>query len=137
MAQFKNSFELLAARYNVGFAQQITDQLENLQQRNIDLFDIMAINEAAHELRQEIKGLFALYRAAHGINKGDDQLMRRVCASHKTILMRRQISNLWKLYNMARADSRELTVEYTRRLSAASLYKSSLLPIEMEYRVAA
>lgn len=137
MEQFENTFELMAARYNVGFAQQIADQLDNLQQRDIDLFDIMAINEVAHEIRQEIKGLFALYRDAHGISKGDGQLMRRVYANHKTILLRRQISDLWKLYQMARADSRELTAEYERRLKAASFYPTSLLPTEREYRGAA
>ena len=111
MEQYDNTFDLMAARYNVGLAQQIADHLENLQQREIDLFDIMAINE----IRQEIKGFFDLYRAAHGISKDDGHLMRWVYANHKTILLRRQISDLWTLYQMARADSRELIAEYTRK----------------------
>lgn len=137
MEQFENTFELMAARYNVGFAQQIADQLDNLQQRDIDLFDIMAINEVAHEIRQEIKGLFALYRDAHGISQGDGQLMRRVYANHKTILLRRQISDLWKLYQMARADGRELTEEYTRRLDTKNEFKTFLPTEKALYRAAA
>ncbi len=136
MERIENTFDLLSAKYNVGFAQQIADQLANLEERDIDLFDILVINEIAHEIRQEIKGLFVLYRSSHGISKGDGQLMRRVYANHKTILLRRQISDLWKLYQMARADSRELTKEYTRRLDAKNGFK--FLPTEKAvYRAAA
>ena len=135
MEQLENTFDVLAARYNVGFAQQIADQLESLDRCELDLFDIMAINDVAGEIRQDIKGLFALYRSAHGISKGNGQLMRRVYANHKTILLRRQISDLWKLYRMARADSRELTAEYNRRLNAAS-YRASV-PTEEKFRAAA
>ena len=137
MERIENTFDLLASRYNVGFAQQVADQLANLEERDIDLFDILVINEIAHEIRQEIKGLFVLYRSSYGISKGDGQLMRRVYANHKTILLRRQISDLWKLHQMARADSRELTAEYERRLNAASLYPSPHSHTERRYRAAA
>lgn len=137
MEHYQNTFEVLAARYDVGFAQQITDQLENLDRCEICLFDILAINEVANEIRQEIKSLFALYRSAHCISKGDEQLMRRIYANHKTILLRRQISDLWKLYQMARADSSELAAEYRRRLNANSLHSTSLLPTERECRAVA
>ena len=137
MERIENTFDLLATKYNVCFAQQVADQLANLEERDIDLFDILAINEIAHEIRQEIKGLFVLYRSAHGISKDDGQLMRRVYANHKTILLRRQISDLWKLYQMARADSRELTAEYTRRLDAKNGFKTFLPTEKALYRAAA
>lgn len=136
MEQYENTFEVMAARYNVGFAQQIADQLENLDRCELDLFDIMAINEVAEEVRQEIKGLFALYRAALGISNENGQLMRRVYANHKTILLRRQISDLWKLYRMARADSRELTAAYMQRLNRGA-YQRTSPPTEKECWAAA
>lgn len=134
MEHFGNTFEVLSARNDVGFAQQIAD-LEKLDCCEINLFDILAINEVANEIRQEIKGLFALYRSAYGMSKDDGQLMRRVYANHRTILLRRQISDFWKLYQMARADSRELTTEYIRRLEIFS-YRTSR-PTGKEYRAAA
>lgn len=137
MEQFESTFEILAARYDVGIAQQIADQLENLDRCEIDLFDILAVNEVANEIRKEIKSLFALYHSTHGMSKGDGQLMRRVYANHKTILLRRQISDLWKLYQMARADSRELTKEYTRRLNANNGFKKFLPTKKVVYRAAA
>jgi ATP-dependent Lon protease len=125
MPTLENTYDLLAARYDVGFAQQIADQLADIESRDIELFDIMAINEVAEELRQEIKGIFAHYRAAHAESRAGEQTARRVYAGHKTYLLRRQISDLWKLYRMARTDSRELTNEYMRRLEASSFYPAS------------
>lgn len=137
MRRSEDAFDLMADRYDVGFAQQLADQLEDIQEKEINLFDIMAINEVVGEIRQEIKGLFALYRTAHGISRDGGQLMRRVYANHKTILLRRQISDLWKLYQMARADSRELTDEYMRRLNAGAYSKFSLPTEKATYRAAA
>ena len=132
MRNVEKAFVILNARYVVGFSQQIVGQLETLDRCEINLFDILAINEVANEIRQEIKGLFGLYRSAYSVCKSDGQLMHRVYANHKTILLRRQISDLWRVYLMARADSRELTAEYMRRLEMSS-YKASL-PTVNEYR---
>jgi hypothetical protein len=141
------SYTVLASRYNVDFANQILHQLAYLQHSQIDLFDIMALNEVAHEMRQEIKALFSLYHAAHGRlqNIGNDNLPLRqneilkkpFKSNHRTIMLRRQIVQLCKSYQAIKADSRILTKEYMRRLNARSYYQASQVPTEKNYRAAA
>ena len=88
-----------------------------LQSAEINFLDIKSINDVAHEIRLEIKCLLSLYHTACRTNKDAGHLIRRVYANHRTVLLRRQILDLWKLYQMARCDSRELTKEYLSRLN--------------------
>ena len=135
MVNSETTFELLSARYGVAFAQQIADQLENLEKREINLFDIMAINDVVGELKQEIKDLFKSYRASQNISTHQEQVMVQVYANHRAFFIRRQILDLWKLYQMARSDSRELRKEYMCRLDLNSYQQS--LPTKSDYQAAA
>ncbi len=121
MKQGKNiSFEILTNRgYGPGFAQNICDQIKDLEQREINVFDILELNNLAHDYKIRIKELIAVYRDAQG-KKDNGSEPRRVYANWEIIFMRRQISDLWALFQMTRADSRELTKEYERRLKAGA-----------------
>lgn len=110
----------LEQRYGAGFAQYLTDQIERLNTREIDFLDIKELNDLVVEYRTRIRDLIALYRTVKKTDGSNDNqpLVRRVYASHETVLLHRQIADLRKLYRMAWADSRELTEEYIRRLNA-------------------
>lgn len=117
-------FDAMSVRYDVGVSQQIADELDCLEQRNIDFFDIKHLNDLAAEYRHRVRGLISLCRAVRKSSRKNDSLMRQVYASHEAIFLRRQIADLWALYRMAQTDSRELTTEYMERLNAGSVYKA-------------
>ena len=141
MGRIENDFDFWATRYDVGFAQQVADHLDSIGKRDLEFVEaynvIKTINDIVGEIRQEIKDLFTLYRAAKHTSDGRNPLMRRVYANHKTILLRRQISDHWKLYQMARSDSRELTKECMRQIKAEKNEFKTFLPTERQYRAAA
>lgn len=110
----------LEQRYGAGYAQYLSDQLAFTDQQKIDFLDIKELNDLVAEYRARIRDLIALYRTAKNSDGANDNkpLVRRVYASHETVLLHRQISDLRKLYRMAWADSREMTDEYIRRLQS-------------------
>lgn len=118
--QTKAEMAALEERYGAGFSQYLTDQIGRLDQREIDFLDIKELNDLVGEYRTRIRDLIALYRSAKKDTGANDNrpLMRRVYASHETVLLHRQIADLRKLYRMAWADSREMTDEYIRRLQS-------------------
>lgn len=129
------SYEILIRRYGPGFAQEVCDRLDDIQTREISVFDIMELNNLAHEYRQRVKELIGIYRAAQGKASCEASCPRRVYAAWEMVFMRRQISDLWVLMQMTRDDSRELTKEYMRRLNV-NAYTPSLPTVSM-YRAVA
>ncbi len=131
------SFELLSGRFGPAFAQDICDRLQDIQNREINLIDILELNEMAHRYWVRTKDLIKVYRAAQGKGVSGQSEPRKVYANWELIFMRRQIFDLRILCQMARADSRELTIEYMRRLDMQNGFKP-LLPTEKAvYRAAA
>lgn len=129
------SFEFLSGRFGPGFAQGMCDRLQDIQERELNLIDILELNELAHRYWVRAKDLIKVYRAAQGTDKSGHSEPRKVYANWELIFMRRQIFDLRILCQMARADSRVLTEEYKRRLGA-SAYQTSL-PTVSAYRAAA
>ena len=129
------SFEFLSGRFGPAFAQGVCDRLQDIEDREINLMDILELNEMAHRYWVRAKDLIQVYRAAQGNDVSGHSEPRKVYASWELIFMRRQIFDLRILCQMARADSRVLTKEYERRLGAAAYSPS--LPTVSAYRAAA
>ena len=117
MEQNNSDFDVLSARYDVGFSQQIADSLKSRNQREIGLLDIKHLDELTKEYRHRIRELARRCRASGDAGKADGPLMGRVYASHEAIFTRRQIADLWTLYRMAQADRSEMAGDFTRRKS--------------------
>ncbi len=130
---FEGLLEVLAKRYSVGFSQEIADQVTYLKQRDIQFLDIKELNDLAGEYRARIRGLMADYRAARSGQRGGE--IRQVYASHESIFIRRQITDLWKVYRILMADSHEMTAVYLARLGFKNNQASR--PTGKEYRAAA
>lgn len=90
-----------------------------LAHKEINIFDIKHLNDLAHDYKQQIKALIALYRAIEAAQARQhlDNKIAAFPAIHRNVITaRHQIAALWQLYRMAYADSYALTAEYTRRL---------------------
>ena len=129
------TIEILAERYGPGFAQSIADHVSDLENREISALDIIELNNLAHEYRQSVKKLIREYRILQAKPYDGSSCPRRVYASWHLTLKRREISDVLKLMNMARADSRDLTKEYMRRLDA-NAYRPSLPTVSVYPAVA-
>ncbi len=125
----------LADRYCVGFSQDIADQVDRLNKRDIQILDIKELNDLAGEYRGRIRGLVAYFRAMQELSKGEGDLTRRFYTSHEAIFVRRQITDLWKVYRILMADSHEMTAVYLARLGFKNNQASR--PTGKEYRAAA
>lgn len=128
---FTNS---LAVRHNVGFLQEVADRMKEFERRDIQFLDIKELNDLVGDYRARIKDLIAHHRALRAPSSSRD--VRQAYQNHESIFIRRQITDLWKLYQMARSDSRELTEFYMRRLNTVS-YAPSHPPEKAIYRAAA
>jgi hypothetical protein len=116
-------FKALEKRYGAGFSQYLADQIARVELREINFLDIKELNDLVAEYRVRIRELIAFYRATQKTCRKDSPLMRRVYADHETILIRRQISDLRKLYRMAWSDSHELMNAYLHQLKTRSPYQ--------------
>lgn len=101
----------LAVRYDTGFSQEISDSIDSLTQREIQLLDIKELNDLAAEYRQRIRAMIKSCRDA-----APGSTVKGVYASFEKIFIRRQIADLWTLYRAAQEDSRELTAAYIKAL---------------------
>ena len=130
---FEDLSGVLAERYSVGFSQEIADQVTHLKQRDIQFLYIKELNDLAGEYRARIKGLVADYRSARSGQRNCE--IRQFYASHESIFIRRQITDLWKVYRILMADSHELTAAYLAQLKSRK-YQTSR-PTGKECRAAA
>ncbi|MBU0858848.1 MAG: hypothetical protein KJ667_02820 [Alphaproteobacteria bacterium] len=124
----------LAARYEVSFAQDVSDQIIRLRRRDVQLLDIKELNDLAAEYRVRLRGLIGNARIVRDGAAGST--VRQVYAGHEMIFIRRQIADLWCVYRIAMADSFEMTADYMAQLRARG-YKPSSLPTEKHYRAVA
>ncbi len=90
---------------------------QNVQEREINFLDIKYLNDIAEENKQTIKDLLLRYKTARLVFKKSENVVHRLYASYEMAFARRQVSDLWRIYQSARADSRDLTAEYVMRLS--------------------
>lgn len=134
MEHNENAFEALASRYSVGFAQQTADQLSNLNRRDTQLLDIKELNDLAAEYRGRLRDLLASYRGAQGKAQGDN--VWQVYLSYEAIFIRRQITDLWRVYRIVMTDSHEMTADYLAQLRPRQ-YRQASLPTGKGNRVAA
>lgn len=134
MEHIENSFEVLASRYNVGFSQQTADKLARLAKRDIQFLEIKELNDLAAEYSGRLRDLLASYRRARGNTQGDH--VRQVYVSYEAIFFRRQIADLWQVYRIVMADSREMTADYLAQLRPRQ-YRQASLPTGKDNRAAA
>jgi len=106
----------LADRHNIGFLQEIADRVACLDKRDIQFLDIKEVNDLAAEYRQRMRALIINYRAARV--KAPSPTIRQLYGSHESIFIRRQISDLWKVYRILIADSHEMTALYLAQLDS-------------------
>lgn len=135
MEHIENSFEVLASRYNVGFAQQTADKVARLAKRDIQFLEIKELNDLAAEYRGRLRDLLASYRRARGNAQGD-HVVRQVYVSYEAIFIRRQIADLWQVYRIVMADSHEMTADYLVQLRTRHNRQASL-PTGKDNRAAA
>lgn len=103
-------YGVLAQRYDVGFSQGITDEIDRLERRDIQLLEIKELNDLLAEYRARIRTLVRSYRNIR--DKDDKSSLRQLYASHEGVLMRRQIADLWEVYRIITADVHEMTGSY-------------------------
>jgi hypothetical protein len=101
---------------------QVWQQLEpqKLEDCAINFLDIKHLNDIAEENKQAIKDLLLRYKTARLVFKKSENVVHRLYASYEMAFARRQVSDLWCIYQSARADSRAFTAEYIRRLNIKS-----------------
>lgn len=121
----------LAVRYDTGFSQDIADQVQALARRDIQLLDIKDLNDLAAEYRARIRELIIACRSTE-----EKTTVRQVYASFEQIFIRRQITDLWKLYRIICADCHEMTSIYMDKLEKGH-QRASSHHTEKEYRAAA
>jgi hypothetical protein len=88
--------------------------------REINFLDIKHLNDIAEENKQTIKNLLLRYKTARLVFKNSESVVYRLYASYEMAFARRQVSDLWCIYQSARTDSHNLTIEYIRRLNMDS-----------------
>ena len=106
----------LEARYDTGFSQDISDHVNQLHRREIMFFDIKELNDMAAEYRERIRTLVPIYRGLKKQSQRHQSIPRQTYASYEGIFIRRQISDLWKLYRTAQTDSHDMTTAYKEQL---------------------
>jgi hypothetical protein len=90
--------------------------VQAISEREINFLDIKHLNDIAQENKQIIKDLLLRYKTARLVFKKSENVVYRLYASYEMAFARRQVSDLWRIYQSARADSRDLTAEYVRCL---------------------
>lgn len=91
--------------------------VQAVSEREINFLDIKHLNDIAEENKQAIKDLLLRYKTARLVFKKSENVVHRLYASYEMAFVRRQVSELWCIYQSARADGRDLTAEYIKKLN--------------------
>jgi hypothetical protein len=98
--------------------------VQTISEREINFLDIKHLNDIAEENKQAIKDLLLRYKTARLVFKKSENVVHRLYASYEMAFARRQVSELWCIYQSARTGSNQLAVEYIKRLNIKQTYYS-------------
>lgn len=112
--------------YGAGFTQDIADQTARLDKRDVQLLEVKEMNDLAAQYRRQLRAMINEYRETQ--DNTAESAHHYVC--FECVLMRRRIADLWTIYRMVVADSREMMAMYIANLQSNNSFYRASLPTE-------
>ena len=116
----KSPYGEMVLSYGAGFTQDIADQTARLDKRDVQLLEVKEMNDLVAEYRAQLRAMMNEYRAMQNdVTAGAKQ--HYVC--FESVLLRRRIADIWIIYRLVVADSREMMTAYIANLQQGGMYK--------------
>lgn len=118
MNKYEKLLEQTCVQNATGFSRTNTAHIVDFPHpATIQFLDIKALNDLSAFYRERLHDLIQDYRVI--VYGRDETLIRSTYVNHELIIIRRQISDLWKVYRTLMTDRHALTRSYMGYLNSS------------------